>query len=580
MNAVVLLVVGVAILAAGYIFYGGWLAKQWGLGENKEATPAHTMEDGQDYVPAKAPVLMGHHFSSIAGAGPINGPIQAAVFGWIPVMLWVLIGGIFFGATHDFGALFASLRNKGQSIGEIIETSIGKRAKRLFLTFAYLTLILVVAAFASIVAGTFKATYTDTGAVDVAASSANASTAMISILFIVVAIVFGFFVYRRNVHIAIATVIGVAAIIGCMALGLNWHPIYLNESTWMVIVGIYIAIASVTPVWILLQPRDYLSSFLLYGMIIVAIIGIFGAHPTIDIPAFTSFVDNGTIGSGSSLGTMFPALFVTIACGAISGFHSLVASGTTSKQLDKEKDALPIAYGGMLIECVLAIISLCAVGYIWNQYIPAEAAKAQGITSIVNPTQVFATGISRMCATIPFLKGAESVIYSMLILAVSAFCLTSLDTATRLARYMFQEFWLAPGETYKDATGVKRVLTDPYVATLITVVLGIALGMTGYSKIWPLFGASNQLLAALGLLAVAAWLGKVGKNNKMLLFPMAFMLVVTVISLIQTIYSNVTAADIGMWNWIRAIIGSLLVILSLVLAKEGCQTLFTKKKAN
>ena len=301
MNAVVLLVVGVAILVAGYIFYGGWLAKQWGLGENKEETPAHTMEDGQDYVPAKAPVLMGHHFSSIAGAGPINGPIQAAVFGWIPVMLWVLIGGIFFGATHDFGALFASLRNKGQSIGEIIETSIGKRAKRLFLTFAYLTLILVVAAFASIVANTFKATYTADGAVDVAASSANASTAMISILFIVVAIAFGFFVYRKNVHIAIATVIGVAVIIACMAIGLNWHPLYLSGDTWMIIVGIYIAIASVTPVWILLQPRDYLSSFLLYGMMIVAIIGIFGAHPTIDIPAFTSFVDKGTVGSGVSL---------------------------------------------------------------------------------------------------------------------------------------------------------------------------------------------------------------------------------------------------------------------------------------
>ncbi len=569
MNAVVLLVVGVAILVAGYIFYGGWLAKQWGLGENKEETPAHTMEDGQDYVPAKAPVLMGHHFSSIAGAGPINGPIQAAVFGWIPVMLWVLIGGIFFGATHDFGALFASLRNKGQSIGEIIETSIGKRAKRLFLTFAYLTLILVVAAFASIVANTFKATYDVEGVLDVAASSANASTAMISILFILVAIIFGIFVYRKNAPISVATIIGVAVIVACMAIGLNWHPIYLSGDTWMIIVGIYIAIASVTPVWILLQPRDYLSSFLLYGMMIVAVVGIFGAHPNIDIPAFTSFVDDATIGSGVSLGTMFPALFVTIACGAISGFHSLVASGTTSKQLDKEKDALPIAYGGMLIECVLAIISVCAVGYIWSEYVP------DGITT---PTAVFATGISRMCAQIPFLAGAENVIYSLLILAVSAFCLTSLDTATRLARYMFQEFWLEPGQTYKEATGAKRILTDPYVATIITVVLGIGLGMTGYAKIWALFGASNQLLAALGLLAVAAWLGKVGKNNKMLIFPMAFMLVVTVISLLQTIYANVTNA-VDMWNWVRAILGSLLVVLSLVLAKEGCQTLFTKKKA-
>ena len=332
MNAVVLLIAGIAILLCGYIFYGGWLAKKWGVGEGGE-TPAHTLEDGQDYVPAKAPVLMGHHFSSVAGAGPINGPIQAAVFGWVPVMLWVLIGGIFFGAVHDFGALFASVRNKGQSIGEIIASSIGSRAKKLFLTFSYLTLILVVAAFASIVANTFKATYTEENVLDVAASAANARTAMISILFIIIAIAFGFLVYRRNASLGISTIVGVAAIVGCMALGYVWHPLYLNYNTWMVIVGIYIAIASVTPVWILLQPRDYLSSFLLYGMMIVAVVGIIGAHPHIDIPAFTGFVDKAEVGSGVSLGTLFPALFVTIACGAISGFHSLVSSGTTSKQL-------------------------------------------------------------------------------------------------------------------------------------------------------------------------------------------------------------------------------------------------------
>ena len=485
-------------------------------------------------------------------------------------MLWVLIGGIFFGAVHDFGALFASVRNKGQSIGEVIAASIGKRAKRLFIIFSYLTLILVVAAFASIVANTFKATYDEAGVLDKAASAANASTAMISILFIVIAIIFGMMVYRRNASLGVSTVIGVAAIIACMAIGLNWHPIYLSGSTWMIIVGIYIAIASVTPVWILLQPRDYLSSFLLYGMMIVAVVGIIGAHPTLDIPAFTGFVDKATNGSGVSLGSLFPALFVTIACGAISGFHSLVGSGTTAKQLDRESDARPIAYGGMLIECALALISLCAVGYIWKEYVPG------GITT---PTAVFATGISRMCATIPFLKGAESVIYSMLILAVSAFCLTSLDTATRLARYMFQEFWLEPGETYENATGIKKTLTNPYFATIITVVLGVALGMTGYAKIWALFGAANQLLAALGLLAVAAWLGQIGRNNKMFLFPMAFMLVVTIVSLCQTIWANVTNA-VDMWNWIRAGLGILLVILAIVLAVEGVQTIFGKKKAN
>ncbi len=574
MNAVVILLVGIVILVLGYIFYGGWLAKQWGV-DPKRTTPAHELEDGNDYVPAKAPVLMGHHFSSIAGAGPINGPIQAAVFGWVPVMLWVLIGGIFFGAVHDFGALFASVRNKGQSIGEVIAESIGSRAKKLFLTFSYLTLILVVAAFASIVANTFKATYTESGALDEVASAANASTAMISILFIIIAIIFGMMVYRRNASLVVSTVVGVAAIVVCMVVGYNWHPIYLSGSIWMVIVGIYIAIASVTPVWILLQPRDYLSSFLLYGMMIIAVVGIVGAHPTLSIPAFTGFIDKAEYGSGVSLGSMFPALFVTIACGAISGFHSLVGSGTTAKQLDKESDAQPIAYGGMLIECALALISLCAVGYIWSEYVP------NGITT---PTAVFATGISRMCATIPFLAGAENVIYAMLILAVSAFCLTSLDTATRLARYMFQEFWLEPGQTWKDATGFKRVLTNPYVATLITVVLGIALGMTGYAKIWALFGAANQLLAALGLLAVAAWLGTMGKNNKMFLFPMTFMLIVTIVSLCQTILTNFKAATAGtgeiLWCWIRAGLGTLLVILAIVLAIEGVQTIMSKKKAN
>ena len=568
MNAVVILLVGVAVLVIGYLTYGKWLAEQWGV-DPKRTTPAHELEDGQDYVPAKAPVLMGHHFSSIAGAGPINGPIQAAVFGWVPVMLWVLIGGIFFGAVHDFGALFASIRNKGQSIGEVIAVSIGARAKRLFLIFSYLTLILVVAAFASIVAGTFGVTYDETGALT-AAGVANARTAMISILFIVVAIIFGVMVYRRNASVAVSTIVGVIAIVACMAIGYNWHPLNLSSSVWMIIVGIYIAIASVTPVWILLQPRDYLSSFLLYGMMIVAVVGIVGAHPALEIPAFTGFVDSAEYGAGTSLGSLFPALFVTIACGAISGFHSLVGSGTTAKQLDKESDARPIAYGGMLIECALALISLCAVGFIWSEYVPG------GTT---NPTAVFATGISRMCAQIPFLAGAENVIYSMLILAVSAFCLTSLDTATRLARYMFQEFWLEPGQTYKDATGFKATLTNPYVATIITVVLGIALGMTGYSKIWPLFGAANQLLAALGLLAVAAWLGTMGKNNKMFLFPMAFMLVVTIVSLCQTVMTNVRNATAGgdIWCWIRSGIGALLVVLAVVLAIEGVQTL-TKGK--
>ncbi len=575
MNGVLVLIAGIAILVIAYLTYGKWLAKQWGIDPSR-TTPSHTEEDGVDYVPAKAPVLMGHHFSSIAGAGPINGPIQAAVFGWVPVFLWVLIGGIFFGAVHDFGALFASIRNKGQSIGEVIASTMGAKAKKLFIIFSYLTLILVVAAFASIVANTFMATYTEGGAVDYTASAANATTAMISLLFILIAIVFGFLVYRRNASLAVSTAIGVAAIVVCMVIGLNWHPIYLSNRAWMIIVGIYILAASVAPVWILLQPRDYLSSFLLYFMMIVAVVGIIGCGLTggaqMDIPAFTGFRDT-LAPTGASLGYMFPALFVTIACGAISGFHSLVGSGTTAKQLNNEKDAQPIAYGGMLIECALAIISLCAVGYIWANYASGET---------VTPTVVFATGISKMLGTIPGLGGTEKIAYTLLVLTVSVFCLTSLDTATRLARYMFQEFWLEPGQTHKDATGYKKTLTNPFVATLITVVLGIGLGLTGYANIWPLFGAANQLLAALGLLAVATWLGQAGKNNKMFLFPMAFILIVTITSLCFTLKANfagITAGGEGVtWCWVRAVIAALLVILAVILAIDGVKTMAKQKK--
>ncbi len=572
MNSLVLLLICVAVLAIGYIFYGGWLCKQWGVGEGKTETPAHTMEDGVDYVPAKAPILMGHHFSSIAGAGPITGPIGAAMFGWLPVTLWILIGGIFFGGVHDFGALFASVRNKGMSIGEIISANMSKRAKRLFIIFSYLTLILVVAAFASIVASTFGAVYDESGAVDMAKSATPASVAMISMLFIVIAIVFGFCVYRRNVPMGIASVVGVLAIAGIMAIGMNFHPIYLSTKTWMWIVGLYIAIASVTPVWILLQPRDYLSSFLLYAMLGVAFFGVVVAHPTFDasFPAFGGFaVDNG-----NGVQYLFPVLFTTVACGAISGFHSLVSSGTTSKQLDKEKDARPIAYGGMLLECVLAVLTLCAIGYAykWNAANPDNA--------LVGATAIFGGGIAHMIDGI--IPGSYQVLNSLLVLTYSAFCLTSLDTATRLARFMFQEFWLEPGQTTKDVKeGWKKVMVNPYFATILTVVLGILLGMTGYAKIWGLFGAANQLLAGIGLLAVATWLGNAGKNNKMFLFPMGFMVIVTICSLVLTVKNQIGIIAAGGADWgpyAQTILGILLIGLALVLVVEGVQTL-SKQKA-
>ncbi|MCR5499963.1 MAG: carbon starvation protein A [Acetatifactor sp.] len=571
MNALLLLIICIVVLVAGYIFYGGWLCKQWGVGENNEATPAHTLEDGVDYVPAKAPVLMGHHFSSIAGAGPITGPISAAMFGWLPVTLWVLIGGIFFGGVHDFGALFASVRHKGQSIGEIISVNMSRRAKKLFIIFAYLTLILVVAAFASIVASTFGATIKD-GVVDKAASAANASVAMVSLLFIVIAIVFGFAVYRRNAPMLVSSILGIVAIVICMVIGMNFHPIYLSSKTWMIIVGVYIAIASVTPVWILLQPRDYLSSFLLYSMLIIAAVGVIGAHPSMDaFPAFAGFaVDNG-----NGIQLLFPILFTTVACGAISGFHSLVSSGTTSKQLNKEKDAKPIAYGGMLLECVLAVLTLCAIAYAFKWNAENPDAKLAGATAI------FAGGISKMVASMGF-PGAEKTLYTLLVLTYSAFCLTSLDTATRLARFMFQEFWLEPGQTAKDIkSGYKKILVNPYFATILTVILGIALGMTGYAKIWGLFGAANQLLAGLGLLAVATWLGNIGKNNKMFLIPMAFMMIVTICSLCLTVKNQIGIIAKGGADWgpyAQTVLGLLLIVLAIVLVIEGIQTLTGKNK--
>ena len=571
MNSLVLLIICVAILVLGYIFYGGWLCKQWGVGEGNNETPAHTMEDGVDYVPAKAPVLMGHHFSSIAGAGPITGPIGAAMFGWLPVTLWILIGGIFFGGVHDFGALFASVRNKGMSIGEIISANMSKRAKRLFIIFSYLTLILVVAAFASIVASTFGATFDESGAVDMVKSETPASVAMISLLFIIIAIVFGFCVYRRNMPMGIASVVGVLAIVGIMAVGMNFHPIYLSTKTWMWIVGLYIAIASVTPVWILLQPRDYLSSFLLYAMLAVAVFAVIVGHPTFDasFPAFGGFaVDNG---NGTQY--LFPVLFTTVACGAISGFHSLVSSGTTSKQLDKEKDAKPIAYGGMLLECVLAVLTLCAIGYAykWNAANPDNA--------LVGATAIFGGGIAHMVDDV--IPGSYAILNSLLVLTYSAFCLTSLDTATRLARFMFQEFWIEPGQTTKDVKeGWKKVMVNPYFATILTVVLGILLGMTGYAKIWGLFGAANQLLAGIGLLAVATWLGNAGKNNKMFLIPMAFMIVVTISSLALTVKNQIGIIAAGGADWgpyAQTILGILLIVLAVVLVIEGVQTLKNQK---
>lgn len=562
MNALCIFIISVIVLLCGYLFYGRWLAKQWGL-DDRVKTPAHTKYDGKDYCPAKPPVLIGHHFASIAGAGPITGPIAAAIFGWVPVLLWILVGGIFFGAKHDFVALFASIRHGGKSIGNIIEENMGRRCKRLFIVFAYITLLLVVAAFGSIVVSTFES---GTGE---AMNISNGRTATTSLLFIILAVVFGFIVHRSNSSLVLSSIIGITFLVLCIIIGYNF-PLHLPASFWSVFVMAYIVIASVTPVWILLQPRDYLNSFLLYGMLILAVIGIFAAQPEITLPAIT---DSSVSGDQY----IFPFLFITVACGAISGFHSLVSSGTTSKQLNKESDALKIGYGAMMIECLLAVISVICVAILFGNS-NLTVISESGMPSS-SATVVFATGIAYMLESVGL---PYDVMYSVLILAVSAFCLTSLDTATRLARYMLQEFVLDKEETVESVKGIKKYIANPYIATIITVVLGALLMTNGYNLIWPLFGASNQLLAALALLACTSWLEKIGKNGKMLYFPMVFMLCATMTSLVETFYlksknlilgSETIVADI-----LQLFFSGVLVVLAIFLVIEAYQTHRRRKK--
>ena len=562
MSAIIILIIGVVLLALGYIFYGSWLAKQWGVDPNKE-TPAHTNYDGTDFVPANPAVLMGHHFSSIAGAGPINGPIQAAVFGWLPVFLWVVIGGIFFGAMHDFGSLFASIRHNGGSIGEVIKDSMGPRAQKLFIIFALLVLILVIASFTAVVAGTFASEAESVITVGMGNVSAKASTATTSLLFIVIAFIFGFFVYRKNAKIGPATIIGVLGIIAITAIGLN-VGINASRTFWVLFIAVYVVVASLLPVWMLLQPRDYLSSFLLYGMMIIAVVGIFGSNMTVELPMVTGW--QGLTGT-----TLFPTLFITVACGAVSGFHSLIGSGTTSKQLNSEKDAKVIGYGAMIVESGLAIISLIAIGVVFAETNIGGGDKFQ----LSAPPTIFAGGIATMVSKFAG-EGAYGVVYTLLTLAVSVFALTSLDSGCRLSRYMFAELLIPEGKTREDLTGLRKVLASPWASTLIMVVVGCGMGFMGLSQIWGVFGAANQLLAGIAMLAVATWLGNIGKNNKMFFVPMVFMLAATITALVQTIIKKVgmIGAGAAAWgDWFQMIWSIGLVVLAVILVVEGVKVL-------
>ena len=568
MTALFIILGAIVLLFAGYVFYGAWLAKQWGI-DPKKKTPAIEKADGMDYVAAKPAVLMGHHFSSIAGAGPINGPIQAAVFGWVPVFLWCVIGGIFFGGLQDFGSLFASTRNDGKSVGEIIKASMGKTSKKLFIIFALLVLILVIASFVNVVAGTF---FSNDGRFGfVFNPTGNQSTAMISLLFIVLAILYGYLTTRLNWGILPATIVCLVGVVLSVVLGLN-VGCAMSRTAWIVMIGLYITAASLVPVWILLQPRDYLSSFLLYGMMGLALIGIFvtafTGSVTFELPAFT--------GWSTKIGPMFPALFITVACGACSGFHSLIATGTSSKQLDNEKHAQLIGYGSMLIESALGVISLIAVGMVAKTFIVDGAFKGA-------PPVAFASGIAAMFG----FTDNNNAIYALLTLAVSVFALTSLDTGTRLSRFMFSELFLKEGEkTYKDATGIRKVLAFPLFGTLLMVGIGCILGGLSLSQIWGLFGAANQLLAGIALMAVAAWLGNVGKNNKMFFIPTIFMLAATLTQLVRTviakikIFTGAAKAAGPMWgHWFQFFFAAAMAILAVILVIEGIKTFKKQKNA-
>ena len=550
MSGLTILLVSFVLFVLAYLVYGRWLAKKWGV-DPDILTPAHTLRDGVDYVPARRSIVFGHQFASIAGAGPINGPIIAAMFGWAPVFLWIVLGGIFFGAVQDFAALYASVKSRGKTIGYLIELYIGQTGKRLFLLFVWLFSILVVAAFADIVAVTFNGYAADGSLIP-----ANASVATASILFIVAAVGLGFYLNKRMPDGYTSALVAIGLLTACITLGLVF-PVYAAKMPWLYIVFAYIFVASVAPVWALLQPRDYLNSFLLAAMLLAAFIGVIFANPDMDLPAFTGFEVNGNY--------LFPILFVTVACGAVSGFHSLVASGTASKQIDNESDMLPIGFGGMLLEGLLAVIALIAVG----------SLAVGGVLPKGSPPIIFATAVSGFLGNLGLPK---DMVYTIVTLAISAFALTSLDSVARVGRLAFQELFTDSSAGPAAMGSAVRFLTNRYVATSATLLLGYLLALNGYQNIWPLFGSANQLLAALSLIACAVFLKKTRRVGWMLYAPMVVMLLVTLSALGLSIYRLLgkLGSDSGFRlasDGLQLVFALLLLGLGLLVARSGMRRL-------
>lgn len=566
MNGLLLLGLSALILVVAYLFYGRYLVKTWGI-DPKATTPAVAKEDGTDFVPTNKWSVFAHQFSSIAGAGPVTGPVMAMMFGWLPAFLWVIVGGVFFGAVQDFGALYASVKTEGKSMGQIIEKYIGRKGKKLFFLFCWIFTLIVIAAFADMVAGTFNGI-----SADGAKLAPNASAASISILYVFVAMAFGLFLKKVKLEGLPKVILGIALIIAMLALGIMF-PVYATKTTWIYVVFVYIFFASVTPMWLLKTPRDYLTTFLFIGMIVAAVIGVFVSNPTITTPAFVGFKS----ASGSYI---FPTLFVTIACGAVSGFHSLVSSETSSKLVENEKDMLQVGYGSMLLESLLAILVIVIVGALPNlkaSGVLDSTLANMALADTATPFTKFSAGVTGLVAQLGLPQSWGLCIMTMF---VSALALTSLDAVARISRMSFQEFFEV--EEGQEPSGLVKVLTNKYVSTIISLVCGYLLSLGGYVNIWPLFGSANQLLAAIVLISLAVFLKVTGRKGFMLYIPMVLMFIVTMTALVQAIYGIVmklfvTGGFVLMVDGLQLVVAILLVALGLMVGFNSGSKLVKEK---
>lgn len=566
MNGLLLLGLSALILVVAYLFYGRYLVKTWGI-DPKATTSAVAKEDGTDFVPTNKWSVFAHQFSSIAGAGPVTGPVMAMMFGWLPAFLWVIVGGVFFGAVQDFGALYASVKTEGKSMGQIIEKYIGRKGKKLFFLFCWIFTLIVIAAFADMVAGTFNGI-----SADGAKLAPNASAASISILYVFVAMAFGLFLKKVKLEGLPKVILGIALIIAMLALGIMF-PVYATKTTWIYVVFVYIFFASVTPMWLLKTPRDYLTTFLFIGMIVAAVIGVFVSNPTITTPAFVGFKS----ASGSYI---FPTLFVTIACGAVSGFHSLVSSETSSKLVENEKDMLQVGYGSMLLESLLAILVIVIVGALPNlkaSGVLDSTLANMALADTATPFTKFSAGVTGLVAQLGLPQSWGLCIMTMF---VSALALTSLDAVARISRMSFQEFFEVEEE--QEPSGLVKVLTNKYVSTIISLVCGYLLSLGGYVNIWPLFGSANQLLAAMVLISLAVFLKVTGRKGFMLYIPMVLMFIVTMTALVQAIYGIVmklfvTGGFVLMVDGLQLVVAILLVALGLMIGFNSGSKLVKEK---